>query len=638
MTSAAQTISERDSLPAEGSFHAFHTRVVVRGFAVVSVVFLLGGLALYLLSAAKLVWPDLASERALLSYGRVLPAGSDALLFGWLTIGLLGVAMHAVPRLAGKPLTAPLAAFGSLGLITVGTAAGTVAVLTGNNAGGRWLEYPLVVDGVLLAGFLVAALVLTATAMRAGGDRLPVSAWYLVAAPWWLFLSYAAGALPVFDGLPAEVQAVFAGSALFGLWVIAAAVGGAYYVVSRLVPDARFHSRLGAIGFWSLAFTWAWSAGRTLQYGPTRDWYETLPIVFGAGLILAAIAIVTDFVQAVRGRWHALRESPPLRLIAAGLALLAVAPVVAFLESLRSVSAVVGLTQWETGYEQLVLLGVGTLLTMGALAHVHPAESGRTMGRWSGAAMAWMLLLGLLAAAGSRLVAGLQQGFGWLAGVQSGGYENVGDGFTESLRPLRGADIVQVAGLAVILLVAVLFALFVLRHALGRTADMSPAFATSGPSAPMAGVLRGAAALFLAAALGALLFPALDSRADPSLAADASVGSASRAIWDRGQELYRTEGCWYCHSRSVRPIVTDVGLGMVSVPGDYAYDATGLVGAIRLGPDLAHFGGRDDAGSAALALHLIDPAASRDWSVMPSYRYLSDGDIAALTAYVAGLE
>jgi cbb3-type cytochrome oxidase cytochrome c subunit len=76
----------------------------------------------------------------------------------------------------------------------------------------------------------------------------------------------------------------------------------------------------------------------------------------------------------------------------------------------------------------------------------------------------------------------------------------------------------------------------------------------------------------------------------------------------------------------------------VSTPGDYAYDDTGLVGFSRLGPDLAHFGARDDAGGSALAARLTDPTADRDWSVMPSFGYLSDGDLAALAAYVAGLE
>jgi len=616
---------------------SFRTAFVVRVFAVAAVGFLLVGVGLYGLAAAKLVWPDFLADRAMLTYGRVLPAGTDALLFGWLTLGLLAVALHAVPRLSGRPLFSPLAAFGAFALIAGGTAAGTGAVLTGYNAGGHWLEYPLVVDGALIAGFFIIAAVLTITASRGAGRSLPLAGWYLVASPWWLVLSYAAGAAPVFDGLAGEVQSAFSGSATLGLWVVAAAVGGAYHVVSEVVPGARFHPRLGPIGFWSLAFAWAWSTGRTLQYGPTGDWYETLPILFGAGVVLASITIVTDFVQALRGHWHTLSDSTPLRLIAAGLAILLVAPAVAFLGSLRSVSVVTGLTQWEAGYEQLVLFGIGTMLTIGLLGWVLPREAKRTMGRWSGHVVLWFGLTGVVAAAGSRLVAGLQQGFAWLAGVQTGAYENSGEGFGESLRPLHGVNLVQVGGIALILVAALVFAIVVLRHTVGRPVTVS-ASPTAMPVAPVATVLRGAIALFVVAAVGAFVLPAFDSDAEPSLLAEASHGSASSTIWDRGQQLYRSEGCWYCHSRQVRPIVTDVGLGPVSTPGDYAYDDTGLVGFSRLGPDLAHFGARDDAGGSALAARLTDPTADRDWSVMPSFGYLSDGDLAALAAYVAGLE
>ena len=635
MTSAAGTKSERDPGRADGSFR---TTLVVRGHVLIAVAFLLVGAALYALAAAKLVWPDLGADQAMLTYGRVLPAGADALLFGWLTIGLLGFAMHAVPRLSGKPLASPLAALGALGLVAAGTAGGTVAVLAGHNAGGRWLEYPLVADGALIAGVFIAASVLTATALRGDRDRLPLAGWYLIAAPWWLLLSLAAGAAPLVDGLSSGVQAAFSGSAIFGLWVVAAAVGGAYYVVSVVVPEARFHPRLGRIGFWSLAFAWAWTAGRTLQYGPTNDWYGTLPIVFGAGLILASITIATDFVQAMRGRWQTLADSAPLRFVTVGVGLLLVTTAIGFLGSLHSVSAVVGLTQWEAGYEQLVLLGVGTFLAMGALAHALPAERGRTIGTRSGTAILWPAVVGLVASVGSRLVAGLQQGFAWLAGVQTGAYLNTGDGFGESVRPLRGADVVQVGGLVLILLAVVLFAMFCLRHALGGAVDDAPRLAEPGATAPVPAVLRGALAVFVVAALGGFVFPAIDSNAEASLSAEASHGSASPAIFDRGQELYRTEGCWYCHTREVRPIITDVGLGAVSTPGDYAYEATGLLGASRLGPDLAHFGARDDGGSSALGEHLISPTASREWSIMPSYRYLSDADLAALTAYVAGME
>jgi cbb3-type cytochrome c oxidase subunit II len=101
--------------------------------------------------------------------------------------------------------------------------------------------------------------------------------------------------------------------------------------------------------------------------------------------------------------------------------------------------------------------------------------------------------------------------------------------------------------------------------------------------------------------------------------------------------VYVREGCWLCHTRQVRAVVTDVGLGPVSVPGDYAFDPADLLGVTRTGPDLAHIGARE-ADAAALAARLADPRADRPWSNMPAYGFLSDSDLGDLAAYLTSLE
>ena len=74
----------------------------------------------------------------------------------------------------------------------------------------------------------------------------------------------------------------------------------------------------------------------------------------------------------------------------------------------------------------------------------------------------------------------------------------------------------------------------------------------------------------------------------------------------------------------------------MSVAGDYVNEAPALIGTQRLGPDLMHVGSRiEDPGG--LGDHLDDPAATRRWSIMPSYRYLTQGDLDALSEYLLSL-
>lgn len=640
MTSA-DTTSERESADtASPPALRFGTGLVVRLAGLAASAFLLVGLVLYTVAGALLRWPTLLSDAGLdagsFSYGRLAPAALNALLFGWLTLGLGAVVLHVVPRLVGARLFFPLAALGVIGLMAAGVAVGVGAILLGDGVGGRYLEMPWFADGALVAAYFGLAVIVTATARRGDRDRLPLAGWFLVSAPWMLFLSYAAGAVPGLDGVPGEIQGAFTGAAVTGLWVALAAIGAGYYLIGRLVPGAELHPRLGRIAYWSLTLSWAWTAGRAFQYGPVGEWVGTLPVIFGAGVLVAAITVVTDWALALRGRWSSVSGSAPLPFLAAGAFFFVAGPFIGFLGSLRSVSAVVQFTPWESAYEQATLLGAFTLWTMGAIAHVIPAESGRSWRPAWGRSVVWVAAAGIGISVASRLVGGLQQGYAWLAGVQSGEFENFGEGFVNATT--AGADLAQAVGLGLLTLGALAFAAMTARFTLAR-GEAEPAPRAEMVTGRLAVVLRGAVLLFLVSAMGAFVLPAVDADRPASQLADSSRLYPEGSIADAGREIYIAEGCWYCHTQQVRAVVTDVGLGRVSVPGDYAHDPAGIIGFRRVGPDLAHNQDRETAGSASFVLnHLIDPRATRPWSVMPSYSYLTQDELTALAAYVAGLK
>ena len=121
--------------------------------------------------------------------------------------------------------------------------------------------------------------------------------------------------------------------------------------------------------------------------------------------------------------------------------------------------------------------------------------------------------------------------------------------------------------------------------------------------------------------------------------ADDSVRSyATGDARAEGRSVYLAEGCWYCHTQEVRGIITDVGLGSVSQPGDYAHEAPTTAGVVRVGPDLM-FAGSESRGINAFWVEtfLVDPRSVRSWSTMPAHDYLAESDLRSLAAYVAGL-
>lgn len=94
----------------------------------------------------------------------------------------------------------------------------------------------------------------------------------------------------------------------------------------------------------------------------------------------------------------------------------------------------------------------------------------------------------------------------------------------------------------------------------------------------------------------------------------------------RGRKIYMQNGCVYCHSQQVRDplITTDVAKGWgsrPSYPADYVYDKPHLLGTMRTGPDLFNVGSRLPDPEWQL-VHLYQPRALVEWSIMPAFPFL----------------
>lgn len=98
----------------------------------------------------------------------------------------------------------------------------------------------------------------------------------------------------------------------------------------------------------------------------------------------------------------------------------------------------------------------------------------------------------------------------------------------------------------------------------------------------------------------------------------------------QGEQVYRANGCYYCHSQQVRPkgFGNDIARGwggrpslVQSVAADYLYDQPVMVGSQRIGPDLTNVGLRQPD-AAWQFKHLYNPRSVSPGSTMPPHRFL----------------
>lgn len=121
----------------------------------------------------------------------------------------------------------------------------------------------------------------------------------------------------------------------------------------------------------------------------------------------------------------------------------------------------------------------------------------------------------------------------------------------------------------------------------------------------------------------------------------------------QGIELYKENGCVYCHTQQIRSLKSDrirFGWRLVeaaeSESWEYVNQRYNFIGTKRTGPDLARVGGKYS--SEWHWAHFKDPRnmgekfkfldqTYRSASVMPSFNYLTEEEIRALTAYIQTL-
>lgn len=99
-----------------------------------------------------------------------------------------------------------------------------------------------------------------------------------------------------------------------------------------------------------------------------------------------------------------------------------------------------------------------------------------------------------------------------------------------------------------------------------------------------------------------------------------------------GEELFATEGCWYCHTDQTRTLVQDVVVnGSDSYPAppscanEYIYQKITFAGTRRIGPDLSRVAVKRPYRDWHKS-HFWSPKTASIGSIMPSFQHFFDDD------------
>jgi cytochrome c oxidase cbb3-type subunit 1 len=405
---------------------------VVRQFALMTIVWGVVGMAVGVLIAAQLLWPELNFGVPWLSYGRLRPLHTNAVIFAFGGCGLFAASYYVVQRTAHARLFCDrLAAFTFWGWQAVIVAA-AITLPLGYTSSKEYAELEWPIDILIALVWIAYAVVFFGTLWKRKVPHIYVANWFFGAfiitvallhivnsaampATFWKSYSAYAGAQD------AMVQWWYGHNAV-GFFLTAGFLGMMYYFIPKQAGRPIYSYRLSVVHFWALIFTYMWAGPHHLHYTALPEWTQSLGMVFSLILLAPSWGGMINGIMTLSGAWHKLRDDPILKFLIVSLSFYGMATFEGPMMSIKTVNALSHYTDWTVGHVHSGALGWVGLITMGSMYYLIPRLFGRTQ-MFSVRAISlhfWIATVGIVLYIAAMWIAGVMQGLMWRAVSEDG--------------------------------------------------------------------------------------------------------------------------------------------------------------------------------------------------------------------------
>ena len=400
---------------------------IVRQFTAMTVVWGIVGMLVGVFIAAQLYWPALNFDIAWLSYGRLRPLHTNAVIFAFGGCGLMATSFHVVQRTCHVRLFSDrLASFVFWGWQAVIVAA-AITLPMGLTQGKEYAELEWPID-LLIAGVWIAyAVVFFGTIAKRRVKHIFVANWFYASFIIAVTLLHVVNslAMPVTLGksysaytgaVDAMVQWWYGHNAV-GFFLTAGFLGMMYYFVPKQAGRPVYSYRLSIVHFWALIAVYMWAGPHHLMYTALPDWAQSVGMAFSLILLAPSWGGAINGVMTLSGAWHKLRTDPILKFLIVAISFYMMSTFEGPMMSIKTVNSLSHYTDWTVGHVHAGALGWVAMITIGSVYSMLPGLLGRT-GMYSTRAIDlhfWLHTVGVVFYISSMWIAGVMQGLMWRA-------------------------------------------------------------------------------------------------------------------------------------------------------------------------------------------------------------------------------
>ena len=353
---------------------------IVKWFTVASIIYLVVGTLVGVYIAAELAWPALNMDIAELSFGRLRPLHTNAVIFAFGGCALMATSYYSVQRTCGvRVWSDKLAWFTFIGWNLVIVSA-VITLPLGLTQGKEYAELEWPIDIAIAVVWLAYGLNFVMTLATRKTTHIYVSNWFFLsmiimitylhvvnslAVPVSMFKSYS-----IYSGVQDAMIQWWYGHNAVGFYLTAGFLGIMYYFVPKQANRPIFSYRLSVIHFWALTFGYVWLGAHHLQYTALPDWTGSLGAAVSLAMIIPSWGGAVNGMMTLSGAWDKLRTDYVLRFLIVSLAFYAMSTFEGPVMSAKTVNALSHYTDWTIGHVHSGALGWVAMVAAGALYHM----------------------------------------------------------------------------------------------------------------------------------------------------------------------------------------------------------------------------------------------------------------------------
>ncbi|MFM9969364.1 MAG: cytochrome-c oxidase, cbb3-type subunit I [Burkholderiales bacterium] len=400
---------------------------VVRQFAIMTVVWGIVGMLVGVIIAGQLMFPDLTHGISFLSYGRLRPLHTNAVIFAFGGSALFATSYYVVQRTSHVRLFSNgLAAFTFWGWQAVIVLA-AITLPLGITTSKEYAELEWPIDILITLVWVSYAVVFFGTLFKRRVQHIYVANWFFgafiltvallhlvnsAAVPVTFWKSYS-----VYAGVQDAMVQWWYGHNAVGFFLTAGFLGMMYYFVPKQADRPVYSYRLSVVHFWSLIFTYMWAGPHHLHYTALPDWTQSLGMVFSLILLAPSWGGMINGIMTLSGAWHKLRTDPILKFMIVSLSFYGMSTFEGPMMSIKTVNSLSHYTDWTIGHVHSGALGWVAFISIGCIYYLIPRLFGKA-GMHSTRLITthfWIATIGVVLYIAAMWIAGVMQGLMWRA-------------------------------------------------------------------------------------------------------------------------------------------------------------------------------------------------------------------------------